>query len=473
MSKLTAELKRRAEQKVFKLEEYCFDKQLAFIRDPARFKVAVCSRRAGKTEACAADLLETAATQQGDVAYITLSRVTAKRIIWKNLLRLNKEFNIGGTPDNADLSLLLPNGNTIYISGAKDASEADKFRGLALRKVYIDECQSFRAYIKDLIEDVIEPALTDYNGSLCLIGTPGPVPAGFFYDSATSGGYSAHHWTMQDNPHIERKSGKSPIDTIQDLAKRRGITIQDPSIQREYFGKWEKDDDALVYKFDNMRNTYLPPAPTKMTHIFGIDIGYRDADAIAVLGYHDESKEVYLVEELITTKQDITALAEQIKVLQAKYDPVRMVMDAGALGKKIQEEIRVRHSLAIEAADKNRKHEYIKLLNDDLKTAKFKALPASRFAEDSMLVTWNYDDPQKPQISDKYHTDVGDAVLYAWRECRHYMGERPAEKPKRDSEAWMRAQEEAEAEAMEASKRDNNIGPSVEDMAFLLADDFE
>lgn len=472
MSKLVEELRRRVEQKSFNIDSYCFDKQLEFIRDPSRFKVAVCSRRAGKTEACAADLLDTAANQVGDVAYITLSRVTAKRIIWKNLLKLNKEFKINAKADNNELSLTLPNGNTIYVTGAKDSSEIEKMRGTALRKVYIDECQSFRAYIQDLVEDVIEPALTDYNGSLCLIGTPGPVPAGFFYEAATKGGYSAHHWTMQDNPHIERKSGKNPLETIKDLAKRRGLTIDDPSIQREYFGLWKKDENSLVYKFDGIKNTYLPPVPKDMLYIFGVDIGWRDSDAISVLGYHHESKEVYLVEELITSKQDITALVGQINMLKDKYDPVKMVMDAGALGKKIQEEIRLRHSLPIEAADKNRKHEFIKLLNDDLRTEKFKALPNSRFAEDCMLVTWDYDDPAKPKISDKYHTDIGDAVLYAWRECRHYMGERPVEGPKRDTDAWMRAQEEREAEAMDASKRAGAEafgGPSQADMDELLS----
>lgn len=469
--KLLKELKRRAEAKSFRLEDFCFDKQLAFIKDEDRFKTAVCSRRSGKTIACAADLMHTALMQKGDVAYITLNRITAKRIIWRELLKINEQFNIGAHADKQELTLTLPNGNIIYVSGAKDSSEIEKFRGLSLRKVYIDECQSFRSYIQELVEDVIEPALTDYYGKLCLIGTPGPVPAGYFYEASQNRNWSHHKWTMQENPHIALKSGKNPLDIIVELAARRNLTINDPSIQREYFGQWIKDVDSLVYRFDPVLNTVYE-VPEKLTYIFGIDIGYRDADAIAVLGYSYTTQKVYLVEEKITTKQDITALVEQITELQKKYKPVKMVMDSGALGTKIQHEITRRHSIPVEAAEKSRKLEYIKLLNDDLRTGKFKALHGTRFAEDCMLVQWDYDDPAKPKISDIYHTDVGDAVLYAWRECNHFFAHLGPPNLDRNSDAFMVALEEKEADELEKKMKGNGNELAADDAEFIYSDDF-
>lgn len=128
--KLIEELRRRATPG-FTLSEYCFDKQLAFITDPNRFKTAVCSRRAGKTISCAADLMHTVLTQAGDVAYITLNRVTAKKIIWRELLALIKTYKIKAKIDNAELSIAVPfagRENIIYVSGAKDESEIEKFR---------------------------------------------------------------------------------------------------------------------------------------------------------------------------------------------------------------------------------------------------------------------------------------------------------------------------------------------------------
>jgi hypothetical protein len=470
---IAKELKKRAagQQVVrnFSLQDYCFDKQLSFIEDPARFKTAVCSRRAGKTIACAADLLTTALTMPGDVAYITLSRRNAKRIIWRELIKLNKEYNLGGKADNTELTITFPNSNVIHVSGAKDEAEIDRFRGVSLRKVYIDEAQSFRGYIRELIEDVIEPALTDYYGSLVLIGTPGPIPAGFFYDIAHSPNWSHHAWTMQDNPHIKLKSGKDPLEIIKELAERRGLSTNSPSIQREYFGQWVKDADSLVYHFDPVANIYYD-LPNDLRYVFGIDIGWKDADAVAVLGYSPSERKVFLVEEYIRSKNDITSLVEQVKHLQSKYDPVKMVMDAGALGRKIQEEIRMRHSMHLDAAEKSRKAEFIALFNDDLRTGKFKASSNSRFEEDSYLVQWDYTNPERPTVSTNYHTDIGDAVLYAWRECKHFY-EQEVKPPPPTPDQYMQQLEEKEAEAMELKKQGNSEFTDVTSYEDLYIED--
>src|SRR5271166_3165171 len=167
----------------FVLEDHLFKQQLGFVTDPSRTKVAVCSRRGGKTTACAADLVHTALNNPGTVGlYITLSRSNAKKIIWEELKILNRKYKLDMTPHEGELSITFPNRSKIYLSGAKDISEIEKFRGMALKLVYIDEAQSFRTYIESLINDVLSPALIDYSGTVCLIGTPGPIPSGFFFD---------------------------------------------------------------------------------------------------------------------------------------------------------------------------------------------------------------------------------------------------------------------------------------------------
>lgn len=473
-TKLLKELHKRANQPVFSIEEHCFDKQRAFILDPAKFKTGVCSRRAGKTEACAADLFDSALRYPGtNSLYITLSRTTAKRIIWKCLLGLRKKYAPDAKLDAIELSITFSNGSTIYCSGAKDESEIEKFRGMALKKVYIDECQSFRPYIQQLIDDIIVPALYDYDGSLVLIGTPGPVCAGYFYDASHGPGWSHHKWTMLDNPWMKIKSGKEPYEILAAERERRGVTEGDPTYRRESMGEWVQDVESLVYRFNPVKNNFYMVPKGRMEYIFGVDIGYNDADAIAVLGYSYEDKVCYLVEEVVKDKQNITQLVEQINLLREKYKPVRMVMDAGALGKKIQAEIQQRHSIPLEAAEKTRKLEYIELLNDDLRTGKLKTLPGSKFEQDTYLVQWDRSTPAKPKISDTYHTDIGDAVLYAWRECKHYLFTEVVEKVSPNSTRYMELLEEKEAEAMERSKRDADYeGPSQEDIEDLFRDDW-
>lgn len=432
--------------KKFNITTYLFDKQLAFIEDKAPFKVAVCSRRSGKTEACAAHLIHTAINNKDTVClYITLSRNNAKKLIWKTLKNIiaNHKLDKYASFDETELSITFTNGATIYVSGAKDSSEIEKFRGLAIKLCYIDECQSFREYIKDLIDDVIAPALIDYGGELALIGTPGSVPTGFFHECAvTSDAWSKHHWTFWDNEFIAKKSGKTHQELLDRELKRRGTTANNPSIQREFFGKWVLDSDSLILHYDLNKNNFTTLPPDKYNYILGIDVGFRDADALAILAYSDNSHTTYLIEEVVTPKQGITELVEQIKVLQKKYDIHKMVMDFGGLGKKIGEEMSRRYQLPVEAADKTRKMENLELMDDALRTGKLRAKADSRFVQDSYLVEIDRDKtkPDRLVVSSRYHSDIIDAVLYAFKHSPAYAYEPPTAKLVRGTKEWAEAQ---------------------------------
>ena len=430
----------------FNLTAFCFDQQLAFIQDPALYKTAVCSRRAGKTIACAADLISTAISNKDVLClYITLSAKNAKKLVWKELLKINREFKLGGEPNISELTITFSNGSQVACSGANTADEIEKFRGLPIKKCYIDECQSFPAYLAELIDEVIEPALLDHNGTLCLIGTPGPLLMGYFYDCSLNREWSHHEWTFFDNPFIAQKSGQTHQQLLNRVLKRRGVQISDPSIQREYFGKWILDSNSLVVRYDVNKNDFVELKPQlKYHYILGIDIGFKDADALAILAYSDDDPTTYLVDELITPKQGITELVGQINLLDGKYHVTKMVMDMGGLGKKIGEELIKRYQIPVEAADKTRKMENIELMNDALRTGKLMAKKGSRFAQDSYLVEIDRDKsrPDKIVVSNRYHSDIIDSVLYAFKFSPAYAYVPPKPPPKPGTKEWADKQQD-------------------------------
>lgn len=473
-SALIEELKRRTEvKKLFTVDEYCFDKQKKFIRDQSRFKTAVCSRRSGKSHACVADLIQTALKgPYHNCAYITLSRTSAKRIIWPVVKEIIKKYEIKCKIDNTELTVEFESGSTLYLMGAKDAGEVDKLRGLSLKLCFIDESQSFReSVITPLIDDVLAYATMDVNGTICLIGTPGPLASGYFYKASHSHTWSNHKWTILDNIWIKLKSGKEPAELLAEERARKGIDESNPTYRREALAEWVNDLDALVFKFSADKNLYSALPEGEVQYIFGIDIGYNDADAIAVLGYSFKDKNVYLVEEVVTSKQDITSLSNKIKQLKEKYNPIKMVMDAGALGKKIQEEIRMRQGLNVEAAEKHRKFEFIELMNDDLRNSRFKAKLGSQFEEDSYKAEWDRSNPDKLKISDRFHSDIHDAALYAWRECKHYFWVAEPVKPHQNSNEFMDAIEEKLAMELENAKNRHELEPEQDDIDFIYSDD--
>src|SRR5258706_2791093 len=104
----------------------------------------------------------------------------------------------------------------------------------------------------------------------------------------------------------------------------------------------------------------------------GIDLGFKDADAIAILGHGANSPTTYLIDENIKAKQGLTELFTAVEHLRARYNPYKIVIDTGGLGLKIAEEMRRRWKVPVHAAEKARKFENLEILNDSLRTQGFR-----------------------------------------------------------------------------------------------------
>lgn len=410
----------------FNLEAFLFGKQLAFVNDPATFGTAVCTRRAGKSVGIAAWLLDGPLKTGAPSLYFAITRKEAKRIIWPIMRRLNREHRLGYSANESELTLSLNGEPKVYLMGVDTKDEIEKARGTGWGRVAGDEAQMLPPYIEEMVNDVLMPSFMDYDGKIRLIGTPGAVPVGYFHDLRQNEHWSHHSWTVWENPHLPNARRK-----LEEVLKARGVTEAHPSIQREWFGKWVYDPDSLVFAWDAERNGFdaLPPLPTAWQHVIGVDLGYDDADAIAVIAFNDRSPAAYLVHEDVLPKQTITGLTEKIDALVKRYKPHSVVVDTGGLGKKIAVEVTHRTGVALKAAEKPRKFEFIEILNDSLRTGRFYAKKDSRFARDALLVEWDREKmrPDKKAISDRYHSDICDAVLYGFREALHWLHE--PEKP--------------------------------------------
>lgn len=440
----------------FDVERHCagHGKQLAFVRSTSRQRTACCSRRAGKSEGCAGILLDRALSRPGCVAlYLTLTRIVAKRNIWGVLKRINKEHGLGGNAKEAELCMEFPNGSAIYLGGVNTKDEIEKFRGLPIAVVVLDESQSIAGYLQQLVDEVLAPALMDYDGSLVLVGTPAAVPAGYFYECINNQAWEHFSWTVFDNPWIERKSKKSPAQHLDEDCKRRGVTQEHPSIQREYFGRWVYDPNSLVFRYDAGRNHFdeLPSVRAgEWACVLCVDLGHDDADAIGCLRWNTTLPRLWLTEESVLPKQTITQLGNRLREMVDRLSPMATVIDTGGLGKKIAEELTQRWSLKVEAAEKERKLEHIELLNDAMRTGNFFAKKDSRFAQDCMLVEWDKTNPEKWKISDRYHSDICDAVLYGYRKAKQWLFT-PVEPPgpRTGSPEWHAVQQKRMAEQAE------------------------
>lgn len=446
--------------KRFNPAAFCFDAQRPFGTSKGKWVTASCSRRSGKTEGDACLAIDAMQDMPGGVAlYITDSRVNAKRIFWNTLKRVSRDADVGATAHEGELRLDLPNGSTCYLLGIHDKDAIDKVRGLPICIVILDEAQLLKN-LKVLVEEVLEPALMDFDGRVVLSGTPGPVTVGYFWECINNEQFEHYSWTVFDNPYIKKKSGKTPQEHLEATLKRRGVTVDDPSIQREFFGRWVYDPNALVFRYDAARNHYdaMPQVRGTLEHVVCGDIGFDDADALGVLAWDTAQPDLYLVHEDVMPKQTITQLGNKLRALVDKYQPIATVLDFGGLGKKIAEELTQRWGLRVEAAEKERKLEHIELLNDALRAGHLFAKQDSQFAQDSMLVEWDKTNPEKWKISERFHSDACDMVLYGYRRAYHWLW--TPEKPKPPpigSPEWHKAEEEKMLQAEIARQSERRV----------------
>lgn len=425
------------QKKIIEIRDARFPQQDKFILDPARYLAALCTRRAGKTNALALRFIRTMYQYPGSYCrYIALTRDSAKDIMWPVLEEINERYELNAKFTESNLTMKLPCGSKLRLFGADMKNFIRRLKGAKSPGVAIDEAQEFGPHIEQLIDDVLTPTLADYpNSWIALAGTPGPLTQGIFYNitEKNAGNYSVHKWSLYDNPYMP-----DPHSFVKDLKEKKEWADDNPTYLREYCGKWAQDVNALLIKYDQIKNHYdtLPRGP--FIYILGVDLGIRDADALAVLAWNENSPNIYLVEEKLTKGQDITALTEQIKKMMGKYEISKIIMDEGALGKKIAEEIRRRHQIPVLPADKMRKMENVAFLNDFMRLGRFKAKSQSKFAQDSRLVQIDYEKstPDKLVVKKGYHSDIIDAVLYAFKESPAYTYQEPVKKPKWGSPGW-------------------------------------
>lgn len=356
----------------------------------------------------------------------------------------------------SNLTMTHPNGARLQLFGADMRNFIKRLKGIKTPGVGIDEAQDFGSHIQSLVDDVLTPALADYSDSwLALTGTPGPIPRGYFYDitACKKYGFSRHSWTLFENPYLP-----SARTFVEELKKKRQWDETHPTLRREWYNEWVLDLQSLLIRYNEAVNDYQTIPLASYQYIMGIDVGFQDADALAIVAWSESSNVSYLVEEVVTNKQGLTELVAQIEALRARYHVSKLIMDEGGLGKKLAEEMRRRHHIPVQPADKSRKMETVEFLNDALRTGRFKAKRDSRFVQDSMLVQidWDASTPDRLKVKGGYHSDIIDAVLYAFKESPAFTYQAPIVKPTYGTKEWAEAEvsdmEQAAQEFFEAQE---------------------
>lgn len=428
-----------------------------------------CPRRAGKSFCALSIALERCLRYPKSYWVIVgLTRPTIKQIYWRPLQALSQTMELALHFQHTELIAYFPNGSLIRFAGAESRAEVEKLRGAAYHGVIVDECKSFNPVVfSELIDDVLAPALQDHRGTLFLIGTPGAVLAGPFYEATANpplirevegrklysnrpagtkldGGFewSAHTWTVRDNtaqPHIWAAGLKEK--------DRKGWSDDNPTWRREYLGEWVAADNILVYSYSPYRNGYSGDLPEGHTwhHVLGADFGYRDSTALVIWAFSDTCPGLFERVSFKAPKLTLPEIAQLITDLEGQVGGVEMrVGDPAGGGATMMATLGGEHDLPFLVAQKSKKLEYINHFNSDLAAGLVRIQFGSDLEREIAENRWHerslgrvpVEDPATPN-------DLCDAALYAWRFCRHRLGKPDPAVAQVNSPEWWAAYEAA------------------------------
>lgn len=419
-------------QDSFDIETIAFPKQLTFIQDPWRLKTLFCTRRAAKSYTGGLYLIHEALNRDScNCLYIGLTRLSAKGIIWKDVLKdINKRNNLEMQFNGSELTATTQNGSIIYVTGADaDEDEMEKLLGKKYKLVIIDEAASFTVDLRRLIYGILKPATVDQGGSICLLGTSGNLTSGLFFDITTGKeqGWKLFEWTAFDNPHVATQWQEE----LDDIAKNRPLFMETPLFKQWYLNEWVIDLDRLVYRFQYGRNEYTTLPQYKADgwqYVLGVDLGYDpDPSAFVVVTFHEHDSVLYFIDCFKQTEMDITDVANKIKWYKKEYGIERVVIDGA--NKQAVMEMQKRHDVGLTAADKTGKVDFIQIMNAEMIQMKIKLSPQCQPLKDEYLnLIWD-EKSVKKQEHPNCANHLCDAALYAWRFCYQFLSAAPKPTP--------------------------------------------
>ena len=491
--------------------------QQQVIDDPYKYKSVLTPRRAGKTHtAISYALIVGLLNPNSRIPILTLTLRSAKRLYWDPIREMAKKYGFGVTLKSTTSECRLENGTVIFLNGAEDRKSIEKLRGGKYRLVVIDECKSFgTALFTELIDDVIDPALADLDGTLVLIGTPGSILEGPFYEATAPGlkdergylmtrdyyqpeefwndppkidvggkkvavepAYSRHHWHTEQNvfaPEVWRRAV---------LTKARKNWPDDyPTWQREWLGRWVSEGSTYVYALNEIvanagsvwdaqctwkrgqgpqYNKWGLPKDQEWAYILGMDMGFEDDFAMVVVAYSPYYNTLFQVYEFKSNHLIVPQIAALIKDCCEQFDDKieAMVADVGNLSKMVVETLNQQYGYLIEPAQKTEKNDHIELLNSDLQAGTLKILPNTETYSEMHRLQWDLRGMTKEQAvrrgklreDSAFANHLCDALLYTWRFSYHHFTRKKQEEIAVNSPQYYQEWEDNHIQALEDAK---------------------
>jgi len=245
---------------------------------------------------------------------------------------------------------------------------------------------------------------------------------------------------------------------------RRSLSNLDSTTRAQLeHGRWIRDGEGLVYKFNRKRN--LIPAFDRSAgpwrYVASVDLGTsqsKPTTAIGVTAYHEHKNLAVHVRSEARAGMIPSTIADWLEELFAEFEIETVVVDAGGLGGGYVGEFNLRFGQIAVPAQKRDKLGYRSLMNGALEKGELLIVgweqdgkvmgPNAALVAELESLCWHENGLDVPRGADDHLTDQ---LLYGWRHCFGFAAEAPSEKPQHGSPEWFAEEERRMEEAVDAA----------------------
>ena len=282
----------------------------------ARFRVAVCGRRFGKSFLLAEELrravrlaVANSISIDNEIWYGAPNFVQAKRVMWSRLKQSIPRDWMTGEPLETTCTIRVKSGHTIRLVGL---DQHDSLRGSGLWFFAGDEWADCR---EEAWLQTIRPMLSVSRGHALFVGTP----KGFdhFYEAYLRGqaedvvGWTSFLYSTLDG-------GNVPAEEIKSAEK-----MLDPkTFRQEYKASFETFSGRVIYAFDRNENVvaraYQPGRPV----FVGMDFNVNPMSATI---WQEDGGSTYQIDEIVLPTSNTDELCDEIgrRFGRSGHDPRR------------------------------------------------------------------------------------------------------------------------------------------------------
>lgn len=351
------------------LADQLYPHQRRIYNDPSRFRGVLGTRRAGKTELDAAEVIAQAEAFPGEtIPFVGPTLGKARGILWPILDRVKARTGMKLDYARQGSVCHTPRGGRIELGGLATIAEVEKGRGQRYPLVVFTESgwipsKNFERALKETYGPATKDFRTKGGRGILAEGSPSYLPKGYWHDLIGGNehksklGASVHFLSIDDNLFF----GPGEAEAIlAEVCEENKCTRDDPWFLREWRGQFCIDAVGLCYR--GWSKVVLPRHTIPLTGYttLGLDLGHDHPCSWVIVRMVQRAETVvdrirvsfhaHVLEAYEESGCNVHDVARITKEFVQRYHVGNIVGDSGGLGSMVIADLRERFNVAAQPA---------------------------------------------------------------------------------------------------------------------------